>query len=593
VFSEGWRACSTFDQIREIPENRIRAGEMNMAPNSARAKYPILNRLVAAQLFTLLSGLAIIYSVYRSTYNAQITAAISRLKNDATPTLVARQEQWRAWKYLGMDSALNEEIAQVLHAKALRSLKVIPRSALPSPLPLSTLVFPETLDDPSGLVLYAEVDTDQVHEILQMPRAVAVVFGAVALVLLVSVLLSGRYVYVSIYMPIQRVSQALHRPRQSGQDPLDLRKIPATGEMTEFVLAIDGLLKQTQAYEKQAAVLEVASQVSHDIRSPLAALNVVFGGLDGLEEDHRVIARSAIARIEDIANNLLQKNRDLSAPELPSAAEPVLIAGLVESIISEKRLQFRALDRIRIELRTERATETQFALAQPGELRRAVSNLINNAIEAIEGQGKVEVTIAAEGSRLAIRVRDDGRGIPSAILERLGTRGTTFGKPGGSGLGLHHARECVRRWGGDLKLQSEEGSGTTVTLELSIASPPSWFAERIGLDRHPMIAVLDDDPSVHQVWRARAPSRTVHFTSPEDLLTWWRGLPLDVPTPLLLTDYELKARLNGLDVIERLGVSSGAILVTSSYDDPRVQLRSLRLGARVLPKHLAGSVALA
>ena len=104
------------------------------------------------------------------------------------------------------------------------------------------------------------------------------------------------------------------------------------------------------------------------------------------------------------------------------------------------------------------------------ELRRVMTNLVSNAIEALpEEDGHIEIKSGLDGYRAFIIVQDNGMGIPqklkAGIFEPLFT---TKAQPG-RGLGLSISREIVGRHGGTLKVESEEGRGSTFTLLLPIA----------------------------------------------------------------------------------------------------------------------------
>lgn len=242
-----------------------------------------------------------------------------------------------------------------------------------------------------------------------------------------------------------------------------------------------------------AATGELAAQVAHDIRSPLAALEIAAGDASQLPEDKRVLIRGAIGRIRDIANDLLDKNR-APAGSRSSSSQP--LAGLIEALVAEKRLQFRSRSRVEIESRLDAASPEIYAEVEPVEFKRLLSNLVDNAVEALgDGPGAVRVGLSARDGRTVVSVEDDGKGIPPEVLVKLGGRGETHGKAGGSGLGLYHARTSAEAWGGSLELASESGKGTTVSVLLPAAAPAGerWDA-----------VLIDDDPLARMTWKLAA-----------------------------------------------------------------------------------------
>jgi anti-sigma regulatory factor (Ser/Thr protein kinase) len=250
-----------------------------------------------------------------------------------------------------------------------------------------------------------------------------------------------------------------------------------------------------------------------------------------------------------------------------------------------------------VEIDTSLSKDTYglFAAVQERELKRGLSNLINNSVEAIAGSGKVTARITAEDRQIILSITDNGMGIPDEILTRLGERGFTHGKAGGSGLGLHHARSTVALWGGSLSIQSSTGAGTNVEIRLPAVPPPSWFADKIELRPDQIVAILDDDEAIHATWDslltpyASAGGEVVHFTEARLFRTWlshYRDGRL-----LCLVDYELpRQEVSGLDIIEQEEIADRAILVTSRSTEPVVLNRVSRLGLRIIPKGLVGQL---
>ena len=192
-------------------------------------------------------------------------------------------------------------------------------------------------------------------------------------------------------------------------------------------------------------------------------------------------------------------------------------------------------------------------------------------------------------------IRDTGKGIPKEVLKRLGEERLSHDKPGsesGFGLGVRSARTLVEGAGGSLRIESEVGLGTTVTLTLPIAEAPEWFVTGLKIQHGMTVASVDDDQSIHQVWakrlRSAVPGALKHetFSTPGDFETWIRSKR---PANLVcLIDFEFMGKhANGLDCIERMGISKEAILVSSRYDDLAVRQKAHALNVRMIPKGLA------
>lgn len=87
------------------------------------------------------------------------------------------------------------------------------------------------------------------------------------------------------------------------------------------------------------AIAKVASQVVHDIRSPLSVLNIYLKKISTLPENERIFIRNATERIDDIANNLIHKlNKNMNSCKTSISKE--IISILVDKIVSEKRVQY-------------------------------------------------------------------------------------------------------------------------------------------------------------------------------------------------------------------------------------------------------------
>ncbi len=245
-----------------------------------------------------------------------------------------------------------------------------------------------------------------------------------------------------------------------------------------------------------------------------------------------------------------------------------------------------------------------FAQVDSTELKRVMSNLINNSVEAFSNQkGQIAVVVKKLNESTTIIISDSGKGIPSHLLEQLGQVGVSHGKEhtaSGSGLGIYHAKKTIERFGGQFQIESKEGQGTTITMTLPKIDAPPWFTEKLIIDSNTRIISVDDDLSIHGLWRGRVQSlgagalgiEHLSFTSADEFKKWFHaGSQSKIKKNLFLVDYELlNQSQTGLDLIEELGISDQSLLVTSRYEEDNIKERCARLNVRLIPKTMAGFV---
>lgn len=310
-----------------------------------------------------------------------------------------------------------------------------------------------------------------------------------------------------------------------------------TGKMSD-ALGKAARLESELAISK--ATSDLAAQVAHDIRSPLAALDTALRDLSALPAEQQALARGAMGRIGEIARDLLDNYKKPGAAAAENPPAPHDLKPIVEPVLAEKRAQYASKPGISIEFAAEEAR----AAVQPAELRRIVSNLVNNAVEAFAGGGRVRVSLSRLDGRVLLQVADNGKGIPQELLAKLGNKGETHGKAGGTGLGLYHARKSAESWGGTLRIDSEPGKGTAVTLELP-ALPAAKPAPKIAV-------LLDDDALVHMNWKMAAKAAGVElkpYKKPEELFAAAADIPKDTP---FYVDSDLGDGAKGEDAAARL-----------------------------------------
>ena len=238
-----------------------------------------------------------------------------------------------------------------------------------------------------------------------------------------------------------------------------------------------GLADITMMHEAQRSREDTMHFLSHDLRAPLASILTLIDGYSGTPAEQVAqiprIARYARSAL-DLADGLFRLVRAEGSD--PKDFVELDLAGLVDSAADEVWPQAHARG-IRIDVDT-RAAEEEEAIVR-GDfslLRRAVINLLTNAIKYGAANSTVSVSLSAEGPDWVIRVSDQGAGIPADALPKLFKRFSRIvdegrDKPTGVGLGLLIVKTVAERHGGNVTVESQAGQGSTFELRLPLRNP--------------------------------------------------------------------------------------------------------------------------
>ena len=269
-------------------------------------------------------------------------------------------------------------------------------------------------------------------------------------------------------------------------------------EMSRLGMNFNAMAERLQKREARFAELDrlksdFVSTVSHELRTPLTTIKALTRLLmrEGLEETKRREYIETISvecdRQIDFVLNLLDLSR-IEGGVLRVTHERVDVDEVISSVVKSEA---RSAEKRRHELRVEPQPEVPPVCADPKEIRRVLSNIVENAIKYTPDGGQIILSTCQEDSHVVISVTDNGRGIPAEDMPILfdkfhrgrpaphsaamaeGTTNAEFledADVSGVGLGLYLARNVMERMGGRISVDSEVGRGSTFKLHLPLWS---------------------------------------------------------------------------------------------------------------------------
>jgi signal transduction histidine kinase len=225
-----------------------------------------------------------------------------------------------------------------------------------------------------------------------------------------------------------------------------------------------------------AALGRVLAGLAHEVRTPAASLlsnsEVALRALDALAQQplsedasKTVVALRSLAEVDRIAAERIACIAR-SVKTLSRAGEAAPVKADLNEIASDALRLVRHEYRGRIEVETDLG-ELPAVECQPHRIGQVFLNLLLNAGQAIEGQGRVTVRSRSEHGFVHFWFADTGAGIPAENRECIFSSGFTTKPPGaGTGLGLAISKEIVEKHGGSIDFESAPGAGTTFHVRL-------------------------------------------------------------------------------------------------------------------------------
>ncbi|MGC1181939.1 sensor histidine kinase [Legionella sp.] len=357
----------------------------------------------------------------------------------------------------------------------------------------------------------------------------------------------------------------------------------------KYIEEINYLAKEIEEYQHHKVEIELGknlAQVAHDIRSPLLAIDSFFCLVEKkLEETERVFGRRAIQRLDDIVWSLLYKYKNKNDDR--SEDNYVFLYSCIQELLSEKRMEY-VKQNIKFEFTVNPNDIFSLVYLSSVNLKRVLSNLINNAVNAIlPKSGAVEVFLEANIAGSLISIKDNGRGMSSELLKEILTN-AQFEKTKAN-LGLPHAITFLEQIYGQLDITSRIEEGTTLDISLPPCEIPAWCLKEYQVHSNEMLIIIDDSSSVHDVWdemlKKLSHVKYHHLYNPEEALTFFETVT--GKNLVIFCDYEFYGEdQNGLDILEQAPGDSVKVLVTSYLYNPTIMNSAVGKGFKILPKDL-------
>lgn len=315
-------------------------------------------------------------------------------------------------------------------------------------------------------------------------RPLRLILTKVILTFLITITIISLTVSILVYIfmkPINELEKGVNAVKSGNFN----YKIPKTSndEIGMVIDAFNGMTEEIRKKreneslimlaEKRAAIGTLAAGVAHEINNPMNNLGFYATDLlerlktedikdlyeDGVIQDYLEIIKEQIDRCSEITRNLLRFSRESKMDVVP-----VDIYKVIQDIL---KLMDHKLKKQKIETEINVNIEGPIIMADESQVQQMLLNIITNAVDAMECQGKLTISIEQVDEYIRLKVKDTGHGIKEQDKARIFDPFYTTKPIGkGTGLGLSISQAIIERMRGSIEIYSEENKGTEVDIRL-------------------------------------------------------------------------------------------------------------------------------
>ncbi len=283
---------------------------------------------------------------------------------------------------------------------------------------------------------------------------------------------------------ISAIVRAVRRSGVSHQGKIEVPRGPigeGTRELTLKVVALErndlilvSISDESEAQRVHEVRRDFVANISHELKTPIGALSLLSEAVLSAKDDPESVAKFATRmqheakRLTDLVQEIINLSRLQDSDPL-QIAQVLKIQDVIQDAVDQCQTTSEAKN---IWVNVNEGAEA-FVLGDKEQIKMAIHNLIDNAINYSPANTKVSVTTSIDNGLVEINVTDQGIGIPESDLERIFERfyrvdPARSRETGGTGLGLSIVKHVATKHGGDVKVWSAPAVGSTFALRLPL-----------------------------------------------------------------------------------------------------------------------------